>query len=227
MCFSAQASFTAASVLTIIGALALSKAQTNEMRFFATTPLIFALQQMLEGFIWMTLNANNSMSYLHITSMYGYIFFASLFWPIWIPWTLYTLEPNRKRKKILIGTIATGVLFAIIAALLLAFTKIHASIVNHHIAYSFLLEPLRIIPDLYRPYAELGMRMAYVVATVGALFISSIPRMWMLGFVIGISYLVSYFYFQEAFGSIWCYFAAISSLLVLYIIHCYKKLYQA
>ncbi|KTD57119.1 hypothetical protein Lsai_1723 [Legionella sainthelensi] len=55
MCFSASASFTAAGVIAAVGICSLLKARTYPLFLFALTPLFFAVQQALEGIVWITL----------------------------------------------------------------------------------------------------------------------------------------------------------------------------
>ncbi len=54
MCFSATASFTASGILAAVGLLSIAKARTLPMRIFASTPLLFAIQQASEGVLWTT-----------------------------------------------------------------------------------------------------------------------------------------------------------------------------
>jgi hypothetical protein len=56
MCFSATASFGAAVVLGTIGIVAMSKAGTKPQRLLAAIPLIFAVQQVTEGLIWLSVD---------------------------------------------------------------------------------------------------------------------------------------------------------------------------
>src|ERR1700722_141614 len=108
MCFSAQTSFTAAAALSVVGIATLSKVRSNKIRPFAVIPFIFAIQQGLEGIVWVTLNAGDAISLLHKIGVYGFLFFADLFWPLWIPGSIYKLEENRLRKKLLLGTLIFG-----------------------------------------------------------------------------------------------------------------------
>ena len=55
MCFSANASFGAGVVLTIIGVAAIKKVQHPSQILFASIPLLFAVQQISEGILWITL----------------------------------------------------------------------------------------------------------------------------------------------------------------------------
>ncbi|MGZ5219533.1 MAG: hypothetical protein ACXWC7_05630, partial [Chitinophagaceae bacterium] len=55
MCFSAGASFGASALLGVIGAVTITKAKTIPQRLFATIPLVFAVQQLSEGMLWLSL----------------------------------------------------------------------------------------------------------------------------------------------------------------------------
>ena len=57
MCFSATASFSAGALLLGIGTLTLRSALATRQRHalpFAAIPMLFAMQQLIEGVIWLT-----------------------------------------------------------------------------------------------------------------------------------------------------------------------------
>ena len=54
MCFSASASFVAGVSLTAIGVATVRKAEGPAERPFAMIPLLFGIQQLTEGVIWLT-----------------------------------------------------------------------------------------------------------------------------------------------------------------------------
>ena len=56
MCFSASASFGAGIVLTGIGVASIKKSDTRSKSLFASIPLIFGIQQITEGFLWLALS---------------------------------------------------------------------------------------------------------------------------------------------------------------------------
>ena len=74
MCFSAKASFIAAGTLSVIGLLSVKKAYSGNQKFlpFATTPLIFALQQTAEGCVWLALTSAEAPT----VSAYLFIFYT-------------------------------------------------------------------------------------------------------------------------------------------------------
>ena len=69
-CFSASARFVAGTSLSAIGVAALKKTETNSERPFAMIPLLFGIQQLIVGAIWLTFAHDapvlkQTMSYLY------------------------------------------------------------------------------------------------------------------------------------------------------------------
>jgi hypothetical protein len=58
MCFSATASFTAGTVLSAIGVVTVTKAERPSEVPFAMIPLLFGVQQLIEGVVWLTFGAD-------------------------------------------------------------------------------------------------------------------------------------------------------------------------
>jgi hypothetical protein len=82
MCFSATASFSAAGILALAGAVTLSKARDVRERPLAAVPLVFALQQGIEGLLWRTVPAGHQAGRTLATS---FAILAMVFWPVFIP----------------------------------------------------------------------------------------------------------------------------------------------
>jgi hypothetical protein len=57
MCFSAGASFAGGALITTIGVLTVRKNKESSRRLFAAMPLIFGVQQISEGFVWIALQS--------------------------------------------------------------------------------------------------------------------------------------------------------------------------
>ena len=94
MCFSATASFAAGALLLGIGTLTLSSALATHRRRdlpFAAIPLLFAVQQMMEGVIWLTFRAEATLLNSVMTHMYS--FFSHVLWPVWVPVAVLLREP--------------------------------------------------------------------------------------------------------------------------------------
>ncbi len=54
MCFSATASFTAGTALLIVGTLTERRARGRTEMPFALIPVLFAVQQLIKGALWLT-----------------------------------------------------------------------------------------------------------------------------------------------------------------------------
>src|SRR5947207_2032011 len=135
MCFSAGASFTAAGALSIISLLSIKQARTKKIIPVALTPLFFGIQQASEGFVWITLNNGDTTSALHLISMYTFLFFAAVFWPTWIPASLYWAEDSYKRKQLLFKLMCCGILVSLVFLWTWVLKTTGAVVVDHHILY--------------------------------------------------------------------------------------------
>lgn len=207
MCFSAEASFIAGGALTVIGILSVRKVKESSQVLFASIPLLFGMQQLAEGFVWLSLtNSDYAESVPWLTRVF--IFFAQVLWPFWVPLSIMFFE--RENGRTLILGITTGMGF-LVSALMLhrMFTENITTIVQeHHITYVF-GEP----SSLVKSFAIL-----YFIATICSPFFSSYKRMWVLGGSISVSFFVTKIFFEESLVSVWCFFAAVISILVYWIV---------
>ena len=207
MCFSATASFSASIGLTLLGALSIKKAKTRSMRLFASTPLLFAVQQAAEGVVWLT--ATHTSSCLLVSSTYAFLFFAFIFWPLWMPLVARTLEQNPQRKSLMNISVLAGCSVAAYSLWYIIYNSISAQIQHNHIAYI----------SSGPTFAYYPMTVLYLLATVAPLFLSSVKHMWILGIGISVSYIVTVLQYTHNITSVWCFFAALLSGCVLYIVH--------
>ena len=223
MCFSATASFGASAVLGAIGIVAVAKAKTNPQRVFATIPLIFSIQQLSEGFLWLSLR-NADMASWQSFMTYTFLVFAMAVWPFWIPFSVRLLEKDVKRKKKMNLLAAVGAIVAIgvccilflypvqaITPLCLTCPTSSAPEIINHIHYEFA------IPSLVKKLVVF-FSILYIAATIATPFLSSIKKMKWLGIVFLVSYLFAIAFYSGFVISVWCFFAAVLSFVVLWII---------
>jgi len=203
MCFSANASFGASIVLTVIGVAAIKKVQHPSQLLFASIPLLFAVQQISEGIIWLTL-ANPVYAELSRVMTYFYLFFAQFFWPLWVPIAILMLEKESKRKKIQKILVGIGIIVAFYNAYALLSYHVHATIIGYHVTYTV---------DYPNHLASYGS-ILYLIATVVPPFFSHIKKMWMFGTSLFISYLISAIFYDHYIVSVWCFFASIISISI-------------
>lgn len=227
MCFSAHASFIVAATLSTIGIVSLLKARTFAFRLFALSPLLLGIQQSLEGLVWLRINGGDVTSSWFKLGVYGFEFFAAAFWPLWIPLVLYLMEQRSKNKGILGLFSCIGFCMYIIALLALWKSPAVAQVVDHHLRYPFLIQPLHSLLPLLNAwqmsmihYTALGI---YVMLVIGSCFASTVPGMYILGILFALGYFVAMFGYHLAFASTWCFFAAIASIAVYSIITYHNK----
>ncbi|TAE82766.1 MAG: hypothetical protein EAY81_08885 [Bacteroidetes bacterium] len=203
MCFSASASFGASIVLTVIGVASIKKAQHPTQLLFAGIPLIFAIQQLSEGMLWLNLpNPDN----LIVSKVYTYIFlgFAQIVWPIWVPIAVLLTEKQSARKPIQRLLVGSGVAVGLYLAYCLMIFHVEAKIVGHHIAYI----------QNYPSSLRITVIILYASATILPLFFSHIKHMWMLGATILISYYITTIFYHQYVLSVWCFFSSLISLFI-------------
>lgn len=218
MCFSANASFTAAVVIGAVGLYALSQAKTLPWRLLALVPIIFALQQAVEGGVWLTFDWGLTAKPIHEILIYIFYIIATMVWPVYLPIVIYKLEKNDKRKRGIawLRLISFFYLFAII--FYLTTHGVRADTHSGHITYAPLWE---------KPYdtaLQIALHIVYLILTIGALALSSVPGMIWITLTLIVATIVAYIFYWFSFASVWCYFGAIISLLILLIISKQKKL---
>lgn len=207
MCFSTTASFGAGIILSAISIATIKKVEKPEQIYFATIPILFCVQQFAEGFIWYFLR--NSMYYpLQELATYIFLFLAQVVWPLLIPFSLLMLEKEEKRKIILKILLGIGMLVSFYLTYCLISYDVEAKIIGAHISY------LQNYPIRFGNYGDL----LYIIATIGPTLFSSIRRMWILGVIIFISYLITALFYTDYIISVWCFFASIISIGVYFFI---------
>lgn len=198
MCFSPAASFIAGGALSAAGVYTLRQAKQDAQRPFAAIPLLFGIQQIIEGFVWLTFGQ----PYFHTVADYAYVMFSHVLWPTVLPFAVWMIEPQARRKKwlaffVFIGCVTSATLFAAILH-----GPVTSEVIGRCIAYSVPIPGTPLVPA------------AYILAACGCCFLSSKKFVRVFGFTIVGSLAIAYWSYREAFYSVWCFFAAILSLIV-------------
>ena len=213
MCFSATASFGVAAVLIPAGIYTIKKSTLLDKPYWiiALFPFIFAIQQFLEGFVWLGIDSDEH-SATRLAAL-GFIFISHVFWLTFVPLSCYVVENNPiKRKAFLFLTI-----FGSVVGLLMyipLWVNQHwlvIEVVNHSIVYHTAL--------LFDPYVSKTVgRVVYALLILVPLLLSSDRHINVFGIFIAVSAAIFSLYFEYAFVSLWCFFSAILSLFILSII---------
>ena len=208
MCFSPAASFTASAILISAGAACIYHVKDRSQLLFAFIPLIFGIQQLTEGILWLVLRND---AYIEWRQGATLIFaaFGQLVWPLLVPFAVLFMEKDKKRRQILYLFCAAGVLIFSYLLNNLIFHPVYASINQHHIDYEF---------DFPNGHIQLLSALVYVIATVGSHFVSGIRKVNVMGAVVLGSLLITKIFYTQFVFSVWCFFSAVISLMVYMII---------
>ena len=207
MCFSAGASFVGGAVITAIGVMTVRTNRDPSRRLFAAIPLIFGVQQISEGFVWVALQSPGHDLMLNI-SMYIFLIAALIVWPSVLPLSVLAMEKVKSRRLALYFFLIVGLLVSVYYVLSLLVSDVDPRIISHHIKYA---------PEFPRPLA-LPVFIAYLIATLTPLFISSVRKMWMFGLLVAASCLITGIFFKEYLASVWCFFEALISAVIWLIV---------
>jgi len=203
MCFSATASFVTATITGAAGLAALNRARAPREWPVAAVPLFFAAHQSVEGLLWLLLPvAPGGASSTILT--YVYLVIAEVWWPIYAPLACLLIEPSKLRRLAMLACLGVGL---VVAAFYLQAIVSHphaARIVDGHIVY------------VSENKVSFPMGAAYLVATGAAMALSSHRAMIALSVIVIGGACLSYMLYWESFVSVWCFFAAVASVVVVF-----------
>jgi len=212
MCFSPEASFAGGAIICAIGAVTIRKVHKPSQILFASIPFFFGLQQFAEGLLWLTILLSQ---YQGVQKVATYIFMtmAQVIWPVLIPHSVLLMEGQERKKKVIkILLIVGGVLSLYYVICLMSF-HLNPKIVGYHIKY-------------YNDFPESLANVAflfYLIATITPLFISSVKRINWMGILMSLSCLVTAIFFTQYLTSVWCFFAALISAVIYWILSDLQK----
>lgn len=205
MCFSAVGSFTLAGVLGGIGVVSLARNTPRRLRMFAAIPLIFAVQQAAEGVVWLTI-ASPSQATLHRIAVNAFLGIALVIWPMWSPFALHRAEQDPRTRRVLFALFCSGVVVATGAVVLLTWWQPVAVVAGHSICYNH--EGASEAPR------QLVTLLPYLIPALVPYFVSTLKLARTIGVTLVVSLFVTVIVEREAFTSVWCFFAAILSVLM-------------
>jgi hypothetical protein len=207
MCFSATASFAGGVIISSIGAAAIRKNTEPSQRLFVAIPMLFGLQQVAEGFVWYALQSPGHDMILKVAA-YIFLILALVVWPTLLPLAVLHMESLEQRRKALYVSLATGMAVSFCFAIYTLIFKMTAQISSYHILYTI----------AYPQQLALLGAIAYIIATIPPLFVSSKKGMRLFGIIILLSYCVTKFFYAEYLISVYCFFAALASVVILQIV---------
>ncbi len=207
MCFSATASFAAAGVTSVAGGAALRWARQPAHRVLAAIPIFFAAHQFAEGALWLALTLPGLTAWQQ-PAMFTFLAFGEAVWPFWVPLSILALERDPLRRKMLSALLVLGTVVSLARAYGLATDPVTARVAGQHIRYEI------DSPFLFRRASDV----AYAIVTVLPPFVSSIRLMRFIGLILLASLGLSKIFFYDTFISVWCFFAALISALLVVVV---------
>lgn len=205
MCFSATASFASATLLVLAGGVAVQRTRQRSEWPYALIPLIFGLQQALEGLIWLTLDDHAARwSCLPAADLvWGYSFFAQAFWPLYVPLAVYLIETVAWRRQALMLTGLAGMVVSMFLLAAMVQQPVHAYLQGQHIVYEFGHTHV-LLASLF-----------YLTGSCVSPLLSSHASVRWFGLTASATALYTFLVYKPWFTSVWCYFAGLMSCVVL------------
>lgn len=215
MCFSAGASFASGVVISSIGIASLKEVHKPSQKVLAIIPLLFGIQQLSEGCLWLALSRTD-FEIIKLISTYTFLITAQILWSWIIPLSILLIEEESWRIKILRVMLVIGVVLSIYYAFYLFFHKVNSQILDCHILYTTESPESLALPTF----------ILYIAVTIAPFFVSSVKRMYLLGIIMALSCLAAAVFYRLYLTSVWCFFAAIISIFIYLILRESKRLTQ-
>ena len=200
MCFSATASFSAGAILLGLGTLTLKSARRPRELPFAAIPLLFAIQQLSEGVIWLTFRYEAPQVNAVMTHVYS--FFSHVLWPVYVPVAVLLIEPPGRRRRALLVFVAAGVAVGAYLLYIMVAYPVVSRPTGQHIEY--------VSPHFFAA----AVMTLYLMSITFSLFLSTHRTVRVFGVLALSSFAAAYFFYATWFISVWCFFAALLSAVV-------------
>ena len=200
MCFSATASFSAGALLLGIGTFTLRAARRPCEWPFAAIPVLFAIQQLIEGVIWLTFSADTPL--LNTVMTHAYSFFSHVLWPVYLPVAVLMIEPPGGRQRTLTALVLAGSGAGIYLLYVLVAFPVVSRPTGLHVEY-----------DSPHFFAAAVMTL-YLVSTTVSPLLSTLRGVKVFGALALLSFGAAYYFYATWFISVWCFFAALLSTVI-------------
>jgi hypothetical protein len=220
MCISATVSYSAAVVLVSTGIYAVRQSGRLPYPYlmWALVPVFFGIQQAFEGRVWQMLDAGDANAALPFAL--GFHFFSHFLWLWWLPLCSYLVEPEKTgtlgkiRKRVMGGLFLFGAGAGTLVYSVMLFHPewMTIAVKAHAIVYNFSV-PYR--STIHLPITPV---MLYGLIILVPLFSSSHRQIRVFGVLVVLSMALASVAYNEAFVSVWCLFAALLSLYLVYMI---------
>ena len=202
MCFSATANFVGSGVLGAVGVVTLTKVKHRRELLFAALPMLFAVHQFMEGFVWLGLDGVLSPAVAHDMGA-AFMLYAQGLLPFLLPLSVLLFEPNAKSRSRMLPFLVLGGATTLYILWALTAFPLQLYVRGNSIVY------------VNQATNNTAVAVLYVIATCGSLFFSKIKMMVIFGAANLAILLVVMEVKRYAFTSLWCAYAAVASVIIL------------
>jgi len=202
LCFSAAANFVGSGVLAAIGAVTLTKVKHRREMLFASLPVLFAIHQFIEGFVWLGLDGILSPGVTHAMAA-AFMLYAQGLLPFLLPVSVLLFEADMKSRRRMLPFVVIGGATTLYILWALTAYQLQVYVRGDSIVY------------INQATNNTAVAVLYVIATCGSLFFSLIRPMVAFG-IANLAILLTVMEVKRyAFTSLWCAYAAIASLIIV------------
>lgn len=171
---------------------------------------------MLEGAIWIHLHSHETGIHLDLLRAI-YLLTALTLWPVLAPFSVWLVEPPSSYRRAILGLCLLGAVLSLFYITILLNTSSGLASDSGHLAYR-ILSPADTGLGWNTPSLAQAFRwslLAYAGVTVGPFLLSQDRVLRWFGLVIGIGLGISLVMHRSELISVWCFFAALASILLV------------
>ncbi len=202
MCFSATANFVGSGVLGAVGVVTLTRVKHRRELLFASLPVLFAIHQFIEGFVWLGLDGILSPAVAHDMGA-AFMLYAQGLLPFLLPMSVLLFEPTAKSRRRMLPFLMLGGATTLYILWALTAFPLELYVRGNSIVY------------INQATNNEAVAVLYVIATCGSLFFSKIRMMVVFGAANLVILLAVMVVKRYAFTSLWCAYAAVASVIIL------------
>ena len=202
MCFSATANFVGSGVLGAVGVVTLTRVKHRRELVFAALPILFAIHQFIEGFVWLGLDGILSPQVAHDMGA-AFMLYAQGLLPFLLPLSVWLFESDKKSRQRMLPFLVLGTGTTLYILWALTAYPLQLYVRGNSIVY------------INQATNNIAVAILYVIATCGSLFFSKIKPMIIFGVANLAILLIVMEVKRYAFTSLWCAYAAVASVIIL------------
>jgi hypothetical protein len=163
--------------------------------------MLFAVHQFTEGWVWLGLDGRiGKVALDHVAFLFT--LYAQGILPLLMPAAVALMEPPGWRRRVILGLTAIGAVVCVWDTSGLIFLPSRCVIVQNSIGYHNHMT------------GNIWISLLYILATCGALLLSSHRVVRWYGALNVVALTITEIVRQHAFASVWCFYAAIMSVMI-------------